>query len=259
MPRTRLRLLAALLLVLAAGGLGAVASLAAPGDKPGAGGQAPPKQPPQAQNPPAKPAEAAQGALVNNVSGFSSISLTGAGKVTVRQTGKESVSIQGDKALVQASSAKVENGVLVLTGGLGAGAAGALLLPAAGAAAPQALVEFVVEVKELRGVSLDGLGSVSVAQLDAKQLAVTVGGSGDVAVSGKAEALELSVTGTGNFEGYGLAAARATVRHLGTGRAVVNVARQLEVSIVGNGSVEYAGSPQVRQSILGLGAVTRKR
>jgi hypothetical protein len=88
---------------------------------------------------------------------------------------------------------------------------------------------------------------------------VTVGGSGDLTSAGKADVLQLTVTGTGNFVGTDLATGRTTVQHTGMGKAVVNASKQLDVNIVGNGTVEYVGSPQVRKSLLGLGSVTKKR
>lgn len=80
-----------------------------------------------------------------------------------------------------------------------------------------------------------------------------------MSVFGKADALQLSMTGTGNFQGEDLKATRATVQHLGVGKVVVNASKQLDASIIGYGVVEYVGSPTVRKSVLGLGAVTKKK
>jgi hypothetical protein len=85
-----------------------------------------------------------------------------------------------------------------------------------------------------------------------------VAGTGDLTVSGKAGVLEVAVTGGGNFLGRSLVTSRATVQHLGMGKAVVNASKHLDVQIIGNGSVEYIGSPRVRQSILGLGSVKKR-
>jgi RNA polymerase sigma factor (sigma-70 family) len=223
-------------------------------------------------DPPSKPTETSQ---APKLSGFTVISLTGAGKVTVRQTGKESVTIQGDKTLAAGSIARVEKDTLVLVGacanpgaaGLGQlpGFGGLPGLPGDGGKKPAAgdgddsQVEFVVEVKELHGLILTGLGSMDAKQLNTKQLSVTVAGRGDLTIAGKAEVLQLTVTGTGNFLGSDLVTGHTTVQHTGMGKAVVNASKQLDVNIVGNGTVEYVGSPQVRRSVLGLGSVTKKR
>jgi hypothetical protein len=226
-----------------------------------------------------KPAEDERGTLVQVEGGFNTISLTGAAKVTVTQTGKEGVWVKGDKNAVAAALARVEKDTLYLIAaggdlGLGGGFAGVpglagiggfpglpgggnMKLPAVAAA--QALVEFVVEVKDLRGLILNGVGNLDVKKLETKQLTVAVCGVGDLSVAGKANVLKVSVLGNGNFLGEDLKSDRAAVQHTGNGKAVVNASEQLEVTILGTGSVEYLGSPRLRKSILGTGTIVKKR
>jgi RNA polymerase sigma factor (sigma-70 family) len=206
-----------------------------------------------------------QGTAVKLSGGFSSISLTGGAKVTVKQTGREGVWVKGDKDAVAVSSAGVENDTLYLRSassdlapaGIGP-KPGFSAGPVAVADSPSARVEFIVEVKDLRSLVVS-TGCMDVKQLDTKRLTVTVWGMGELAVAGKAEVLELGVTGSGNFLGEHLKTTRTVVQHTGIGRAVVNASDLLEVTILGSGSVEYVGSPEVRRSVWGLGTVTRKR
>jgi RNA polymerase sigma factor (sigma-70 family) len=246
--RTKLGLLAVLLLCLSAGGGYMLTSPGFPKEKatsgqPHAFG---PGQTPQAENQlPGEKVPKGTGLGQDTplkVRGFTAIALTGAGKAVVRQTGKDAVWVKGPRDLVQASSARVENGTLVLRG------------TSAGTD-----VEFVVEVKDLRGLILAGVGRMEVTQVRVGELAVTVGGTGDLSVSGKADALRLTVAGGANFLGRGLTTRLTTVEHTGLGKALVHASERLEVRILGNGSVEYTGSPQVRRSVLGLGTVTKKR
>jgi RNA polymerase sigma factor (sigma-70 family) len=242
------------------------------------------------------------------VESFSIISLWGVGKVTVKQTGKECVTIRGKKELLAGASARVQDDTLLLVGpggapgaggfnpfaGLGnlplpggighGGLAGAGFNPLAGVQLPglqlpapgvgnmplrvnggkvppvhlKDTVEFVVEAKNLRGLIVNGVGVMDVQALNTKQLLVSIGGSADLSIAGKADLVELSLTGAGSFLGEKLKSSRTTIKHLGHGRAIVNTSRQLEVSILGNGLVEYVGAPQVQRSILGNGAVKRK-
>jgi RNA polymerase sigma factor (sigma-70 family) len=256
MLRTRLGFVALLLVSLAAGGAFVLSSsafsdkgvppqeAAGPGDKPRAEDRPPADKGSKSE---------AESATPLKLTGFSVISLTGAGRVTVKQTGKEAVSVKGDKALAEKSIAKVEKDTLVLVG------ASSDPFGAGGKKEAAGVVEFVVEVKELRGLILTGAGSMDVKQLKTKELTVNVSGSGDLSLAGKADALQVTVTGAGNVLAGELTTGRTTIQHLGNGKAVVNATKQLEVSIIGNGSVEYLGSPQVRKSVLGLGSVTKKR
>jgi serine/threonine protein kinase len=171
------------------------------------------------------------------VGAFTAISATEAGKVVVRQTGKEALSIRGDKD--RASTAQVENGTLVLVGARG--------------------VEFVVEAKDLRGLILKGTAGMEVKQVDTRQLTVTMEGTGNLSVSGRADVLQLTLIGTGNFVGDSLVTSSTAVEHRGPGTAAVNARDLLAVSIFGNGLVEYVGSPhQVHQNIHGGGMVRKK-
>ena len=45
----------------------------------------------------------------------------------------------------------------------------------------------------------------------------------------------------------------------GAGKAIVNAANSLEVDISGAGAVEYLGDPKVKQSISGIGKVSRRK
>jgi hypothetical protein len=183
--------------------------------------------------------------LVNQerpANGFTTIALIGGGTVKIRQTGKEAVTVRAPRGLVDLATAEVADDTLTLTGPPGSDAA-----------------EFTVEVKDLRGLVLTGAGRMEAKTLKVKRLTVTISGSGQVSASGKADALQLTVTGSGDFRGSDLKTDRTSIEHTGIGKAVVNVKRQLDVSIRGIGSVEYIGSPKVRPEVLGLGSVTRRR
>jgi DNA-directed RNA polymerase specialized sigma24 family protein len=254
MLRTKLGFLAVLLLSLSAGSVYVFTSHGSPADETGtggskaSGGKRTGEGGSRATDPGAGRTATTAGSPGNdpgtplNLSGFTVISLTGAGKVTVKQTGREAVSVRGDKDLAQGASARVEKGTLFLLGPLG-----------------DPPVEFVVEAKDLRGLILTGSGGMEVTQVSTKQLTVLVGGTGDLTVAGKADVLQLTIFGAGNFLAGDLKTRSTTIRHTGMGKAVVNASRQLDVSILGNGTVEYMGSPQVRRSVLGLGTVTEKR
>jgi hypothetical protein len=176
------------------------------------------------------------------VSGFHTIALVGVGKVQVRQTGKESVTVKAAKGLESQARVEVQDHTLILIGAPGEGP-----------------TEFIVEAKDLQGLVLSGTGSMKAREVKTKRLAVTLSGTGTVSASGKADVLRLAITGTGDFLGEYLKTEQVSVEHTGIGKAVVNVHRDLDATIKGIGSVEFIGSPRVRQSVLGLGQVVRRR
>jgi RNA polymerase sigma factor (sigma-70 family) len=288
MLRTKLRFVAALLLALAAaGGLTLHLYGSAPaGPSPGQQTTPPQKSPATADQgkrdlvaPLPGGGESSQKDLipehgaVRQAKHFSIIVLNGVGRVTVRQTGKESVRVKGPKNAVPLVRARVEKDMLILFGpGAAPGTGGLNPFPGVGAINPLPRleadnplagadktpgVEFVVEAKNLRGLILNGVGYMQADRVKTKTLAVKLTGVGNIKVAGSADVLQVTLAGVGSFLGKALKAQRVAVRHGGLGKAVVNARRQLDVNLVGNGSVEYVGSPQLRQSILGLGGVRR--
>jgi hypothetical protein len=178
---------------------------------------------------------------------FTAVALYGTGMVVVRHTGKHSVRIKVGDGSVPDRGARVEKGTLTL--GLGALPAGVSPLEA----------EYLVEIKELKGLYLIGTGNMEATGVKTRALKVAVAGMGQVTVAGSADVLDLTLTGTGNFRGEGLRAKRATVQHKGIGDAVVYVSGRLDATVTGIGKVEYLGSPAVRRTVTGLGTVRPKR
>jgi RNA polymerase sigma factor (sigma-70 family) len=158
---------------------------------------------------------------------FSKIHLK-SGHAVIRQTGKESVETRGSPIFVQRVKTSVENGTLHLEA-----------LPG---------VEFVVEVKDLSGLTVEGLGTLDLKDLKTKRLEVTVKG-GQVRVSGTAEEQVITVSGLGRFDGEDCKGKQAKVEAQGSGQVVVNVSDKLQVNIQGLGRVNYLGSPTVEKNV----------
>lgn len=180
------------------------------------------------------------------VAGFSSISFKSVGKVTVQQTGKESLTIAADDNILPLLESRVADNTLYLT------------LAKDGRMNPTKPIEFVVEVKSLESLDTDGVGSVEAQGIQGKRLAVAMDGVGEVTIAGSADTLDLSLSGVGSYQGEAFKTKQATVRNSGVGSAVVNVSEQLNADLSGVGSIEYVGSPQVRKSGRGLGAVKQR-
>ncbi|MBD1856965.1 DUF2807 domain-containing protein [Leptolyngbya sp. FACHB-1624] len=180
------------------------------------------------------------------VAGFSSISFKSVGKVTVQQTGKESLTITADDNILPLLESRVANNILYLA------------LAKDSKMNPTQPIKFVIEVKSLESLSTDGVGSVEAQGIQGKRLAVAMDGVGEVAIAGSADTLDLSLSGVGSYQGEAFQTQQATVRNSGVGSAVVNVSQQLNADLSGVGSIEYVGSPQVRRSGKGLGNVKKR-
>ncbi|MEG4852453.1 DUF2807 domain-containing protein [Microcoleus sp. B5-D4] len=177
---------------------------------------------------------------------FSSISSKSVGKVTIQQTGKESLTITADDNILPLLESRVTDNVLYLT------------ITKDTNMNPTKPIEFVVEVKSLESLNIDGVGSVEVKDIQGKQLSISLDGVGSMTIAGSVDVLELNFSGVGSFQGENFKTKQATVRNSGVGSAVVNVSQQLDATVSGVGSIEYIGSPQVRESGRGVGSVKKR-
>ncbi|HEY9707732.1 MAG TPA: DUF2807 domain-containing protein, partial [Oculatellaceae cyanobacterium] len=175
-----------------------------------------------------------------------SISSKSVGKVTVQQTGKESLTITADDNILPLLESRVADNVLYLT------------IAKDTNMNPTKPIKFVVEVKSLESLNIDGVGSIEVKDIQGKRLSVSLDGVGSTTITGRTDVLDLSLSGVGSFHGEDFKTKQAKVWHSGVGSAVVNVSDQLDATVSGVGSVEYIGSPQVRESVRGVGSVKKR-
>ncbi|HTL90069.1 MAG TPA: DUF2807 domain-containing protein [Leptolyngbya sp.] len=180
------------------------------------------------------------------VAGFSSISFKSVGKVTVQQTGKESLMITAEDNILPLLESRVADNILYLT------------LAKDGKMNPTKAIEFVVQVKSLESLNTDGVGSIEAQGIKGKRLTVAMDGVGHVAIAGSADMLDLNLSGVGSYQGEAFETKQAIARNSGVGSAVLNVSEQLDADLSGVGSIEYVGSPQVRRSGRGLGTVKQR-
>jgi hypothetical protein len=177
---------------------------------------------------------------------FSSITSKAVGKITVQQTGKESLTITADDNILPLLKSYVADQILYLT------------VVDDASFNPTRPIEFAVEVKRLEKLDISGVGSVEVRDIQGERLSVSVDGVGSMTIAGRVDVLDLTLSGVGSFNGEELMTKQATVRNTGVGSAVVNVSEQLDATASGVGSIEYIGSPQVRESVDGVGRVKQR-
>jgi hypothetical protein len=107
-------------------------------------------------------------------------------------------------------------------------------------------------------IGVSGSGDVRVADAKANDIQVDISGSGYVEISGEADTLDASISGSGTLDAETLTVMTAAVTLPGSGHVVVDVVEHLEVVVSGSGTVEYLGSPVVDSDITGSGSVDRR-
>ncbi len=178
------------------------------------------------------------------VSGFDQVDLSGSGRVLIAVTGTESLTIEAEDNILPFLTTEVRNGRLEL------GAKQSI--------SPTREIVYTITVVSLEAVAVSGSGSVTATGVDADGFDVEISGSGTVIPGGVSESLDVSISGSGGFEGEGLVSATGTVSVSGTGNAVVNVTEDLDVRLTSSGNVEYLGDPGVSVSRSGSGDISKR-
>jgi hypothetical protein len=181
-----------------------------------------------------------------HLSDFNEVWLSGSGDVRIEQTGSESVIVRAEDNLLPLLQTRVDDGKLLL------GPKPHVSIQ------PTEPIVYTITVKELTAAGISGSGRIRVRNLDTPRLKSSISGSGNVDLSGKADRVELSVSGSGAFNAAELQARSAAVTISGSGSAVVNATDGVAAKISGSGSVEYISDYALDMSISGSGSIKRR-
>jgi len=181
------------------------------------------------------------------VAGFTAVHLRGTGRVVIDQTGTESLTITTDDNLLPHIQSEVKGNTLELGQKEGMTSL-----------RPTNDIVFTLHVKTLEALDISGSGSAEAKGLNPDSLRIEISGSGAVSAQGTAKDLNLTISGSGAYEGAQLASKRATVQVSGSGDAVIAPSETLIADVTGSGSIAYVGDPKVTEHITGSGAVLKR-
>jgi hypothetical protein len=177
---------------------------------------------------------------------FTAISLSTPADLEVEQTGQESLELTADDNLLALFTSEVRNGTLFLS-------------TAEGKIWRGKGPRFKVTVRELRKLTVSGVGSVKASNLDSESLSVSISGAASGRIAGRSDNLSISVSGTGDLNAAKLKAKRAKVVVSGVGEVTVNASDELNATVSGTGTIWYIGSPpKLESSVSGVGSIKQK-
>jgi hypothetical protein len=203
------------------------------------------------------------------VSGYTAISSSGAWDVMVAYGESNSIEVEGDENLLEYIETKVENGKLSI------GSKNVNLHA-------KNKITVYVSLKKLTGVHLSGSGDIigdgkfsndgttdfrtsgsggiklGFAKLN--DVRVRVSGSGRIKLTGSANAVETTISGSGSADCRNVIADDADVHISGSGNAQVYANRSVKASISGSGSASYRGAAsEVSKHVSGSGSFGKAR
>jgi hypothetical protein len=180
------------------------------------------------------------------VGGFTAVELRGTGRLVIDQNGVESLTIEADDNLLPYLISEVSGGRLVLGPDNGTNVN------------PSREIVYTVSARTLNGITLSGSGTVEAKGINSDSLKMAVNGSGNIRAEGKADQQEISIAGSGDYQGANLKGKAVSVNIAGSGGGVVAATDSLDVVVAGSGSIEYVGDPKVTQRVVGSGSVKKR-
>lgn len=173
---------------------------------------------------------------------FATVELAGANVVTVLVGPAQSVAVTADDNLVDLVTTTVRSG--------------SLFIADHGSFTTETPMTVAVSVPSLDGVTLSGIGTVSVEGVTGTDFIADLSGTGTLEVSGTVDRLTAVLSGSGRAELQGLVARDGIARLGGTGEIDVHATSTLDATLTGTGSILYSGSPSVTTHNTGTGSIT---
>ena len=179
-----------------------------------------------------------------NVSGFDGIELRGVGNLFIEQTGRESLTVEADKAVLPELTTRVVGGRLIV---------GPESNSAVHTTGP---INYHLTVKDLNSLEVLGTANARAKGIDTESLTVAISGAGNVRMEGQADEQAVEISGTSTYLAENLESREVNVEVAGAGSAIVNASEILDAEVTGVGSVEYVGDPRIQQTVSGAGHVS---
>jgi hypothetical protein len=177
------------------------------------------------------------------VNGFTGVELSGSGKLIVEQGDTEALTITADDNLLEYLTSDVQNSKLMLA------TKGNYSLQ------PTAPITYRLSVKRLNTLGTAGSVIVEANGLKTDSLTIAVSGSGDISISGEADAQKIAFSGSADYKADNFKTKDTSINISGSAKVVVAASNRLDVQVSGSGDVQYIGSPEITQSITGTGSV----
>ena len=206
-----------------------------------------------------------------NVSGFTKVSFGIAGNLYINIGPEFKVVLEGGKKYIDDVITDVSGGKLVIKNenwkmnnwrmnekvnvyitmpeltGLGVSGSG------------KAEVKDAIKTSDL-GLNVSGSGKIYISEIAVSNLSCGISGSGDIILSGSGSCskADISISGSGNYDGALLKIGTAEIHISGSGNCSCNVTESLMASVSGSGNVTYEGNPKIDAHVSGSGKVRSK-
>jgi hypothetical protein len=182
-----------------------------------------------------------------SVGGFAAVTLAGEGNVIITSGERAGITIEADDNLLPLITTEVRDGVLIIGKHPSVGRQSfAVTRP----------IVYRVSMTAVRALTLAGAGTLTAENVSADRLSVSLTGTGEVKVSGRAAEQIVTLNGAGHIDTRGLQTVKTEATLNGAGHIVVWATERLTATINAAGTIQYLGSPTVKKMVSAVGGVS---
>ncbi len=198
------------------------------------------------------------------VKDFNEVSLRGFGDLLIQQGDEEELIVEAEESLLPNIITEVRDHRLNIE-----------YRSSLGLEQSRRPIVYHLTMREIQGVDISGSGSLEAENikanllnmgvsgsarlqidgLEAVKLVMHISGTGKVEITGNVPEQEISVSGSGHVQAWGLTSSDVKVNVSGSAGVTVRAKKTLDVTISGIGTVEYLGDPKVQKHISGIGVL----
>lgn len=195
--------------------------------------------------------------------GFNAMEVGDIFRVQLIDDNKETVEVRAEENLHEHIVAEVKDGVLHIHSGSKNLSSENLLVTVHYSTLQKLEVSGAARIETLNPIENSDLeievtGAADMRMdMDVYSLSIGVSGGSEMLLSGKAENVEIDITGAGKINASELRSKNCVLSVAGAGEAIVDVSKTLDVKITGSGNVKYRGNPEISQSITGAGEISK--
>lgn len=202
---------------------------------------------------------------------FHSVAVKGIGKIELKQSSKQEVTIEAEEHILSRIKTDVINGCLSIDIGrdwLEKLSAGLDFLSTHG-------INFYITMQQLDALDVTGSCKIEAVGFKGKELHLNLSGAsnvefesilfdviqsnlpgaGKLSLQGKTREQSVNLTGAGSYVADDLESEKTRISLTGVGSARLWVTKEIDAAITGVGTIEYYGEPQVKQSVAMMGSI----
>lgn len=120
-------------------------------------------------------------------------------------------------------------------------------------------IKITLGCPQLEEILVKSSGNLIAHDISSSSLSLSLQGSGDIEVSGKASKVNIVLQGSGNIDAQNLLTDTCNVTLQGSGDIVCQAEKEATLSLMGSGDIKFSGNAKINKRVMGSGDIKIKK